>query len=344
MRNIPALTVLVIIIFSFASNYSVYSQNKAEKNYGFSISPQTGFFYGQALEYVYPESGETKGEFLSELKWDMKPVYYFGLQLNFGKINVMSSAGFFSSLSFKAGIPMDSGVIEDRDWNSHINDELTHFSSHTNRIIQFFSQDFTIGASIPVKSYLYINLFINSTWMRFAFTGRDGYGKYAREMAGNYSYYSIDDNPKEIIFIGDVISYAQDWLIFSPGLSVGSKILYPFSIDFSLKMSIFSYCSDQDEHREITYKKPPDSYLYKDSYHRTYLDYTSNGFFIEPAVCISYSFKRIEHSLEFSRRHIGKTKGITYVNENDTGFYLSTYNSGAGLSFIDMRYLLKFRF
>jgi outer membrane protease len=312
MRNIPALTVLVIIINAFAPNYSAYSQNAAEGNYGFSISPQAGFIYGQALEYVYPLQGETKAEFLSELRWDMKPVYYLGLQFDFGKINVMSSPGFFSSLAFKAGIPHDSGVLEDRDWLLPSSDELTHFSSHTNKTLQFFSLDVSIGVSLPVKSYFYISPFISSSWMRFAFTGRDGYKKYPNE--------------PEIRITGDVISYVQDWLLFSPGVSVGTKLLYPFSIDLSFKASVFTYCADTDEHYKME---------------TTYFDYTSYGLFIEPAVCLSYSFKRIEHSFEFTRKFIGKTKGVIHKNVLNN---LLPNNAGAGLSLMDLRYLLKIRF
>jgi outer membrane protease len=225
----------------------------------------------------------------------------------------MSSPGFFSSLSFKAGLPSDSGVMEDRDWMSP-KDELTHFSSHTNKTSQFFSLDVSIGVSLPVKSYFYIKPFVTGSWMRFAFSGRDGYGKYPNG---------------EFQFMGDVIGYMQEWLLFSPGVSVGSKILSPFSIDFSFKMSVFTYCADIDEHytRKITF-----------------LDYTSYGLFLESAVCLSYSFKRIEHSLEFSRKFIDKTRGVTYGNANNTGYYLLPNNSGAGLSFLDMRYLLKIRF
>jgi outer membrane protease len=327
MRNIPALTVLVIIIYAFAPNYSVFSQNAVKENYGFSISPQAGFIYGQALEYVYPQ-GETKAEFLSELRWDMKPVYYLGLQFDFGKINVMSSPGFYSSLSFKAGIPFDSGIMEDRDWRSPSSDELTDFSSHTNKTFQFFSLDVSIGASLPVEPYYYVKWFVSSSWMRFVFSGRDGYGKYARKE--NYSNSNpIDDNPIIYNYSGDVISYMQEWLILSPGVSIGTKILYPFSFDFSFKASVFTYCADQDEHHK---KKT------------TYLDYTSHGLFLEPALCVSYSVKRLEHTLEFSRRYIGIAKGITYVNEYNTGYRLSSNYSGAGLSFTDLRYLLKIHF
>ena len=334
MKNITALKILVIIVFTFAA-IKIYSQETGEqrtgiKSYGFTISPQAGFVYGQALEYVYPAN--TKGELLSELRWDMKPVFYLGLQAEFGKKDMMSEAGFFSSLSFKIGIPGDSGVMEDRDWQSIENSALTNFSSHTNKTRQFFSLDASIGATVPVKTILLIKPFISGSWMHFGFTGRDGSYKYARDKSGNpfintNTYFPIDDNPHTGTLKGDVIKYKQDWLLLSPGIAIGLKAFYPFSVFVSFGVSLFTYCSSRDDHLDPSKQE-------------TYLDFTNAGLLYEPSVSISYSFKRIEHSIEFSYRHIGKTRGDVY-QEDIFGYIYFPNRAGAGLSMTDMRYLLK---
>ncbi len=219
MKNITALTVLVIIVCAFSSK--IYASGQ-EKKYAFSFGPQFGFVHGQAHELVYPT--DTKAELLSELLWDMKPVFYLGAKADFGLRDVMDKPGFFASFNFKAGIPADSGIIENRDWMSVENSALTHFSSHENHTNEFLQIDIDAGASFPVKSYFYIKPFINFSWMRFSFTGKNGYGKYARAK-GNGSFSPIDENPAKMVFSGNVIRYEQNWLLLSQGVSVGTDYL-----------------------------------------------------------------------------------------------------------------------
>jgi outer membrane protease len=316
MRNITALTVLVIIIFiSFAVNQA-YSED--EKNYNFSVGWQTGFVYGRAVEIVYPVPEATKGELLSELLWDMKPVFYLGVQFDFNYAILKKTPGFFSSLSFKAGIPRDSGNVEDRDWMSNVNSDLTHFSTHTNKTLNFLWLDALIGvgASLPKLPDVYIKPFISFSWTRFSFSGRDGSGK----------HYGVN-----VSWSGEVIRYKQDWLLISGGFAAGTKILNPLTFEISFRISPFTYCDATDEH------------LASGKVVNEYRDFSFMGLFFEPACVISYSIKRFEFSLVFSYRHIGRTSGNSYKNENNAGFYLNDYKAGAGLSAFDTRLLFKIR-
>jgi len=319
MKNITVLSVLVIIL-------SVNSY--AERNYCFSLGPQFGLVSGQALEIVYPVTGETKGELLSELTWDMKPVFYYGIQAEFGLIDPMKKPGFFSSLSFNAGIPADSGIMEDRDWQSIENGDLTNFSSHTNKTNMFFQLDAACGASFPTNNNL-LKLFISGSWMRFVFTGRNGHSKYAREkIKGSHTYYPIDDNPDEQDFSGkEVIIYQQDWLLLAVGFSAGTN-LYPFFFNVSFQISPFTYCSAADSH------------LLTDKIFR---DFTGLGLFVEPSFYMSFAVRQVELSLGLNYRHIGKTKGKSYINVNNAGFNLDSHKVGAGLSMFDSRFLASIR-
>jgi outer membrane protease len=311
MRNITALTILVIMIKAFFVNNPAYSQ-AAGRSYDIFIEQQLGFVNGQALEIVY-SLPEAASELLSELTWDMKPVFYLGLKVDIELIDIMRRPGIFSSLSFKAGIPEDTGVLENRDWMFRNSDAMTHFSSHTNRTNRFIMADAVIGASIPVASFMYIKPFISGIWMNFWFTGRDGHGEYPW---GNE------------VFSGDVIHYEQNWYLAAAGISLGTRLLFPFTFDFSFQISPFAFCDAFDEHieRRIIFR-----------------DYTSNGLFMEPAVSVSYTIRRrVKLSFDFAYRHIGRTRGTTYVNENDTGNFLVQEESGAGLSLTDMRLRLRF--
>jgi len=315
MKNIAVLTVLVII-FSVYSYAQESEETSAERNYCFSIGPQLGFVYGQAMEYVYPVPGETK-EFLSELTWEMKPVFYYGIQAKFSRIDMTSDLGFFCSVSFKSGVPTDSGVIEDRDWMTPGSNELTRFSSHTNRTDEFFWLDAAVGASLPINSFLYLKPFIGGSWMRFSFTGRDGYGIYN------------DCNPKEQNFSGiKGISYRQNWLLMSLGISAGTNILSHFFFDISFQISSFTYCSATDNH------------FLTDTVYR---DITQWGFFLEPSFNMSFVMNPMEFSFELSYRHIGQTEGNSYGNESNQGFRLSGNKAGAGLSVFEPRFMVSIR-
>jgi outer membrane protease len=241
---------------------SVYCQETAEKKYGFSIAPQLGFVYGQALEFVYNPPGAER-EILSELIWEMKPVFYYGLYVDFGRIDLMSRPGFFASVSFKAGIPADSGVMEDRDWYQGVppineNDDFTHFSSSTNKTREFFWLDVVVGASIPVKSLFYIKPFLSGSWTRFSFIAKDGYAMYP---SGQESFEGEE-----------VCNYQQDWFLSALGISVGTNILSPFSFDLSFQISPFTYCVAVDEHFKRKTKTEDDTLIFR--------DYTSMGLFL----------------------------------------------------------------
>jgi len=317
MKNITALAFLVIINCVYIFINPVFSQETRNNRYTVSVSPQAGLIYGQVFEYVYPNplQRETKAELYSELKWEIKPVYYVGLQLDFEPADIMRSLGFFSSLSFKAGLPNDSGVMEDRDWFFPENSELTRFSSHTNRTNSFFALDAALGISLPVKSIICFKPFLSGSWMRFSFTGRDGY----------YDYKDIK-HPKGQLS-GDVINYRQDWLLVATGFSVETNVLYPFAIDVSFQISPFTYCNALDEHikREVFFR-----------------DYTSMGLFFEQKLNITLNMNRIALLLDVSYRRIGKTKGKSYKKgEEYTDFTIVQNEGGAGLSLLDTRFLVK---
>ena len=315
MKNITSLAVLVIIILTLSLSYTAHCQEEESgRNYGFSFGTQFGFIHGNALEYVYSQPGQTASEIFSELTWEVKPVFYYGFHLDFSRIDMMSGPGFFASLSFKAGVPADTGVMKDRDWMSKENADLTHFSSHTNKTREFLSVDTAVGASIPVRTYFYLKPFLSGSWTRFSFAARDGYYKYPDE---------------EGKFYGEVIRYKQDWLLIAAGFSIGTNILSPFSFGVSFQISPFTYCAATDEHLD-------------ESKRMTYNDYTAWGLFIEPKGSFSFSIERIELSLEFAYRYIGRTRGESYRKGND-GKYIPNGEAGAGLSFIDTRLLVKLR-
>ena len=271
------------------------------------------------MEYVYPYQGETKGEFLSELTWDMKPVYYMGFNVDFGLSGLSSKPGFFSSLAIKAGIPGNSGNMEDRDWLSEVNSDLTCFSKHDNETDELIWIDLVIGASLPIK-FIYLKPFISGSWMHFLFIGSNGYGKYA-------DGYGL---PPEVDYSGKkCITYQQDWFLLAAGCSIGTN-LYPFSFELSFKLSPHTYCAATDNHiltRAI------------------YKDFSDFGLFLEPKGSISLTVKKFVFLLEASYRYISITKGDSYTGYNKSNIFNPSPNkAGAGFSAMDFQFLTKYTF
>jgi len=326
MKNIAIFICFVIMLFASVIN-PVYCEEHS-KRYAFSIEPHFGIVYGQSFEAVYPTPGYHKAELLSELIWDMKPVFYAAFKLDFGRRDPMSAPGFYSSLNFKIGFPSDSGIMEDRDWKSKENNALTNFSSHTNKTRSFYWADIIIGASIPVKSYFHIKPFFSGSWMHFAFTGRDGYYIYARD-AGSGSYYPIDDNPNYAELSGDVIRYQQDWIIAALGFSAGADITSFFSIDFLFQISPFAYCFAKDDHLKTGY---------------IFQDYTIFGLFLEPKLKLSYLLDNLSFSLEAAYRYIGLTRGPSFNKKVNDSFFYKDGEAGAGLSLFDLSLRVKYSF
>ena len=310
MKNITVLKVLVIIIISFSLCYTAHCQETGKRNYGFSFGTQFGFIHGKALEYVYNPPGYER-ELLSELIWEIKPVFYYGLTFDFSRIDPMSRPGFFASASFKAGVPADSGVMEDRDWMS-ASDDFTHFSSSTNKTREFLWLDAAVGASIPVKSYFYFKPFINGSWTLFSFAARDGYGIYPW---GTESFEGEE-----------VCNYQQNWFLIAAGISIVTTVLSPFSFDVSFQISPLTYCQAVDEHPK------------RDT---TFMDYSGLGLFLEPAGRFSFSAEQLELSLEAAWRYIGRTRGESFLSSD--GYFYKNGEAGAGLSFIDTRLIVKLR-
>jgi outer membrane protease len=208
MKSIVFFSVFVCLVF--------HPPLRAEGSfpYTLSIAPQFGLLYGQGEEQVFRD--EDSGELLSQLLWDLKPLYYGGVKLDFAQKNPLAGFGFFSSLSFKFGFPMDSGVMEDRDWQGP-GWELSNYSRH-----KVFSDgalifDLAAGPHIPVGSFLALRLSLGLSYTRFAWTARDGYLRYGNRLSNN-KYEALKDSDPSRPVSGAVVSYTQSCLFMPLGL------------------------------------------------------------------------------------------------------------------------------
>jgi len=321
MRRVTFFAGLVIIFYS-----APVAQAQENQAYSFSLSPQFGFLYGHAEEIVYPTI--TKADLLSLLIWDMKPVFYYGLLMDFSSLRPMERWGLFSGLSVKFGISGPSGIMEDRDWMSKENTGLTHFSVHDNIAKEIFLLDFSAGFSFPFYNFLLVKTFVNISYMNFRFYGENGYATYARYL-GSGIYAPIDDDPVEYSFngLGKVISYSQEWFYAAPGISLGFGYKELILAEISFMITPLVFCDGLDEHK-ITKTQ--------------FRDKMMGGIMLEPGFRFSVAAtKWLNISCDISWRYISGTRGLSYNRPIGTGYYQQEGESGAGLSILNTALSLK---
>jgi len=331
MRNITGFAILVIMLNCIPSAAQEFPVN----NYTLSTWTSFGTFLGQVEEIVYPSS-KYKADMLSQLLWDIKPVFYYGLSLDFSQVQPWEKWGFFGTLSVRNGIPGKSGKMEDRDWMSAENTKLTHYSIHDNFTNELFIFDASAGISFPFSllgQSLLLKAYMTMSYMRFSFTGQYGHGTYARETGGPTSgiYAPISDNPDRLSYAKweKVINYSQNWLTGAPGISLG-YYFNRFYGELFFNISPLILCEGLDEHLTT-------SYVFKDQ--------MKGGLFVEPGFEFAFiAGRRLEFALDFSWRYITEVRGDTHMGRPiGTATFVKEGSAGAGLSLFNIGLCMKVR-
>jgi len=327
MRNITVFAVLVIIL----SGVSPVEADEAN-HYSFSVTPRFGMLLGRAEEIVYSTGTDYYNDMLSQLLWDIKTIFYYGLDIELSPAQPLRKHGFFVNVSAKYAIPASSGFMEDRDWMSVTNNALTIYSRHDNYVDEIFLFDVCAGYSFPVRSLLVLKPALAVSYMHFGFSGMDGYGIRAREIPNMPGYYyPIEESPEYYIFSGKVISYSQDWLVLSTGFSAEINFLTKFFFKAGFNISPLIVCVDLDLHIERR---------------RQFKDYLRRGFYYEPYASLSFAANKwIGVSLHASYRNISGTKGAAYWRDIPTDpYFIPAGEAGAGLSLLDTGLTVNIRF
>jgi outer membrane protease len=258
--------------------------------YSLSVEPRAGFLFGQAAALVYLNEDPDSDELVSELLWDVKPLWYFGTAFEFSKQKPARGRGFFTALDLQFGFPMDTGFMEDRDWLGP-RGELTHFSRHDNRAGNAFMLDFSAGLDTPgfLGSLFSLRASFGFSYTAFSWTARDGYLRYAKMSAGAYP--PLSEGDPQIPVAGPVVSFSQNWIYMPMGIIVSFLPGRVFSGDlFFLAGPVFKYLG-RDEHL-----LKANTGLYAE-----YRDDISGGYMIQPGGEFIFSpSKRLSFSLGVS--------------------------------------------
>jgi outer membrane protease len=275
-----------------------------------ALGASLGLLNGQAEEIVY-RTGRSDA-YLSQLLWDMKPLVYAGADVHYHWQSPSRGWGVFTDVSVKLGIPMRTGVMEDRDWMNP--GQLTHYSVSDNKTRGAALIDLTAGVSITLFDTLLLKPFLSYSFMRFSWTASGGYYLYPPQgdVIGDwpYGHGSLPDGP--------ALTYTQTWNIIATGISFYGAFNRYFDADVSLKLSPFIWCTAVDNHllRNLTIT-----------------DSMWGVFFVEPSLLFSFTpngFFKL--SLAAAYRYIGGARGNSLYDPPVDGMRISWNTAGAGYS------------
>jgi outer membrane protease len=311
-RRFLLVAVLLVPVFAYAQNSNAAADGVKESLYTFSFSPSFGFKYGSSEEIVYESS--KSDVVISKLIWEISPLFYFGGAFDFHLREPMRRRGFFANATVQAGIPAQTGDMTDSDWLTPDNG-LSHFSSHTNFTDRAWFVDIKAGMSLPVRNIIRLQFFAAISYMGLKWTARDGYTQYADQIGNTGTYRPWNPSLQKNELHGDVISYEQNWLIFSPGISAHIPFLKYFETGLYLQIAPLIYCSDLDKH-----------YLRN----LNFAESMWGGFMLEPECEIVFSpYDWLGLSLHFSYRFIGgEVRGSTVVTDTSTDISTKYKNTG----------------
>ncbi|GHU68042.1 outer membrane protease [Spirochaetia bacterium] len=312
MKNISAF-LLLVTIFIF-----IPLRSDAENDFGFSLEPSFGILWGQAEEIVY-KNADT-GEKLSQLLWDLKPLVYAGMDLEFGPKKPWIKSGFFAEAAIKYGFPLETGNMEDRDWQAAAESYLTNYSKH-NAFIQNNGAvifDFSAGYSWAMPIPVYLRAFADFSYIHLAWNSRDGYLQYPNYPNPNYNDDPWNENLPKFPVYGPAINYEQNWLILSPGLSAGLQGSDYFSLRFFALVSPLIRSVNIDDHLQSS------KVIH-------YEDYLFGGLAFKYGTEISfYPFERWEFLFAADFHRINGSRGSTYKKAGTSNYYSEYKNGGGG--------------
>jgi outer membrane protease len=266
--------------------------------YTFSVTPLAGFLWGQGEEMVYLNADSDT--LLSELLWDVKPLWYLGTSLEFKQQNPLQAFGAFARFSAKFGIPAETGIMEDRDWQAP-GGELSNYSQHDNTTNGAMILDLAGGINIPLRPYVATRLSVGLSYLHFSWTAKDGYLQYG---GGSGAWHPITDADPKRPLSGAIVSFTQDWLLLPFGLSVEFFPASRFSGKIWFNAGVMLAYAGQDTHH----------LLYNTRYWSEFRDHINGGYTLEPGVEFRFTpHERVSLRAYFSWHRItANSHGASY--------------------------------
>ncbi|MDR2362902.1 MAG: omptin family outer membrane protease [Spirochaetaceae bacterium] len=307
-------------VLSVVMTLTLSAQERAVtiNGHALSLGVSAGVLYGQSEEIVYLY--QNTGTKLSQLLWDLKPLVYAGADVNYRWRKPANRWGVFSDVSFKLGLPMKSGVMEDRDWIVPDYPQwLTFYSVHDNKTETAILADADMGLSFQIFRQFLLKAYLSYSLMYFSWRATGGSFLYPASYGDNFYYL----NPI------DVITYQQTWHILSPGIAFYGEFNRYFNAEIAFKASPLIWCITVDDH------------ISRDLIITDNLDI---GLFIEPSLLFSFTPNNFfTLSLGVQYRNISRIRGDSIYKEAGTPDRREKNIGGAGYSVLDAGIIATFR-
>ncbi len=188
-----------------------------------ALSLDAGRESGKVLEKAYSSGGSL----ISQLDWDIKPLYYAGTQIKIRLAQRLCLNG-----GLWSGINAKTGSMEDRDWSLYGTE--TNYSKHDAYLDSARFMDVNAGYTF-YHDDISLTPLVGYATMRLKWHARDGYLEYPPGSA-----------PESVW--GTVISYRQEYSFPYAGLHAGYRPWRPFSVSAALFLSSYVYCQAVDNH------------------------------------------------------------------------------------------------
>jgi outer membrane protease len=283
-----------------------------------SLSPFMETAIGEAREYVYK-----KDQYLSELVWDMKPMISFGLTANAGW-----DRGLQLSAEAVAGIPSDTGEMEDSDWLNLIyggTNWKTTYSKHTANLKYAWQLKAEAGweFELPLRIYgsrerITVTPGVSFRYLTWKWHATGGYLQHTSMVDGSYPAWSADMT--KVACYGTPITYLQEFWMPAAGLSVSVPVGETVRISAGFSGTLWVWCNGVDTHYGAT-SAGSTFWDYTDSSVGTvYYDILSGGWLAEPELGVRWDrFERVSLFLEGRWTLIGGLRGDTAEQSTEGG-------------------------
>ncbi|MBQ9205779.1 MAG: omptin family outer membrane protease [Treponema sp.] len=232
--------------------FSVSAFSASSKDFSLSVEPLFGMKWGQIDEYVFCNNCEYDDDKWSELNWEIKPELYYGLKIRGGW------KGFFEETHFMAGIPMETGIMHDSDWQNVQYSGLadyqykTSYSKSDNYLDYDFIFGFKGGYEFKIKEIFKIKPAVAFDYQNIKFTAKNGIAWYGESSNGYYKpyYTATPETFKNMLqnYNGQDISYKRVAYYFWLGSNFSVDLPYHFIVNTEFFISPYLYMESFDSH------------------------------------------------------------------------------------------------
>ena len=335
---------LIFVIFSF----SAFAVNW--EDFSLSVEPLFGLKCGQIDEYVFLKESNFSNDKLSELNWEIKPELYYGIKIQ------GAWRRFFEESYFSTGIPMETGLMMDSDWqnnqptavaleNAQGRNYKTAYSEHDNHLDYDINFGFKGGYKFKIFDWFTAKPAIAFEYQNIKFTGKNGKGWYGygsdenqsfRAKNGYYAAYNDSENQTVIKFSGRIITYNRiaDYLWLGSDFSfiIPCEFLKNFTFDTGFFFAPYVYAVSYDSHlgREYDFADKTTGFFAAFKWNLG-TEYKINE---RHSILLSanYFYMRVLRGDDYQK----KSSETTYNKSNDC-------DGGAGAKYFDMTLSYRFK-